>query len=373
MRKVLTLPKTRKRNNFETSLPREACLFFGKIILLKTMPKIVEYLKANWQRVAFVAGLTLIVLSLLLIFVFASMRQGTMVVEPVLNTNTVAVLPTARVYTDLYAVSIDNHVDARPVSGVNQAAIVYEVPVEGNITRYLAFFERGARVPLIGPVRSARLYFLDLMTQYGVSFFFHFGGSPEALAKIDSIASLQQINKDGMGAGGNLFWRDDKRDAPHNAYTSSDNVHKAFDARLGASHQTEAWLMAGEPDIALRGDDGAKINLPIDYNPVWVYNKTENIYRRMVKGADEKDRDGATITAKNVIVLRMDVSVIDEVGRLKVGIAGRGQATVYHNGKTEDATWVAGADNSVPVRFYAADGSEIVLTNGNVWVEVVKK
>jgi hypothetical protein len=342
------------------------------------MNNIIEYLKKNWQKVSLVTGLALIVLSAASFLAIASMHNKNIAKAPGSSSdaNTPASSAAVRTYVDLYAVSIDNHVDARPASGINKAAFVYETPVEGNITRFLAFFERGIKVAQIGPVRSARMYLLDWITQYGVSYFFHYGGSPEAMAKIASTTWLKQVDKDGTGSGGSLFWRDEKGTAPHNAYTSSDNAAKLFDARLGAAQKVGAWLMENDPEIAARGTNGQKVSVQISttasYIPVWIYNSSTNLYERTVNDKVEKDSDGTVITAKNIIVVSTDISVIDAVGRLKVTTSDEGLAIIYRNGKSENATWKI-TDPAAPPRFYRVDGTEAVFTNGNVWVEVVKK
>lgn len=346
------------------------------------MDKIIEYLKNNWQRTAIIAGAVLIVLSAGSVAVLSMARSRQFNHQPaVSNSNNNAPVSvsaaTVRTYADLYAVSIDNHVDARPVSGINQAVIVYETPVEGDITRFLAFFERGTTVAQIGPVRSARLYLLDWVTQLGAAAFFHFGGSPEAMAQLATNVSLGAINNDGAGAAGNLFWRDAGRQAPHNAYTSSGNADKFFAARVGSANVTSGWLMAPDPDLSARGADGQKVAAPLSstaaYSPVWIYDQMQNVYRRTVKGQVEKDAAGAAITAKNIIAISTDVSVIDNDGRLKIATSGKGAARIYRNGTQQDVTWEKSDAGATPVRFYAADGSEAVLTAGSVWLEVVRK
>ena len=344
------------------------------------MKKTFDYLKKHWRLSALIAGGVLIVISVGSFLLLASMRSKSMALAPApianANTNSSATAPAPRIYAGLYAVSIDNMVDARPASGINQAAFVYEAPVEGGITRFLAFFEHGAQAPKIGPVRSARMYFLDWVADWGAGAFFHFGGSPEAMARIAATPSLKSIDYDGALSGGSLFQRDATRSAPHNAYTSSDNADKAVFVQSG-NVSSSAWLMEDEPDISARGADGGKVMPAMSndsaYNPVWVYSSATNIYTRTIKGQVEKDADGAPVTAKNIIVVSADVSVIDAVGRLKIGTAGSGAAIVYRNGQSEDMTWSESADNYASPSFATAKGSAAVLTAGNVWIEVVKK
>lgn len=340
------------------------------------MNDIIIYLKGHWQKSAIVGGIALVVLSMVAILFLSTMRIRS-IAHTAANTNSqepVFVKPTVRTYTDLFAVSIDNMVDARPASGIDQATLVYEMPVEGDITRLLAVFERGTEVKEIGPVRSARPYLLDWVSGLGPSLFLHFGGSPEALSRIASSASLKQVDRDGMGNAASGFWRDDSRDMPHNAYTSSEKVEKMFAIRSGEPRTVAAWLMAPEPDAPARGA-GETFTVPLStsasYRPEWRYDAAKNVYIRYSRGKQELTRDGAAVEAKNVIVMQTDVKSLDAVGRLKITTAGQGHATVYRNGEKVDGTWNA-AEGTL-AKFYGGDGNEVVLTEGNVWVEVVKK
>jgi hypothetical protein len=343
------------------------------------MSNIFKYLKDHWRIVALTAGGAFLVISTGSFLILANLRSKSMALAPApgananANVNAPGAAPAPRTYAGLYAVSIDNQVDARPASGINQAAFVYEAPVEGGITRFLAFFERGVQAPKIGPVRSARMYFLDWVADWGAGAFFHFGGSPEASARIAATPSLGAVDEDGTLSGGKFFQRDAQRLAPHNAYTSSSDAEKA----LPANGSTAAWFMADDPDISARGTDGGKVMPALSndstYDPVWIYSSATNIYTRTIKGQVEKDADGAPVTAKNVVIMSADVSVIDADGRLKIGTAGSGNAVIYRNGQSEDVTWNESADNSGPPSFSTVKGAAAVLTAGNVWIEVVRK
>jgi hypothetical protein len=68
------------------------------------------------------------------------------------------VTSTEKVAPQVVAVMVDNHVDARAQLGLIDASVVYEAPVEGNITRFMALYDAGDTIEEIGPVRSARAY-----------------------------------------------------------------------------------------------------------------------------------------------------------------------------------------------------------------------
>jgi len=121
-------------------------------------------------------------------------------------------------------VMIENHYDSRPVAGLEKASIIYETIIEGGITRFLAVFDGGVSAKRIGPVRSARPFFIDMAEEWdGV--YFHAGGSPEALAEL-KFSDLDRVNE--ISADGVFFWRDISKLPPHNLYTSSILMERAI-------------------------------------------------------------------------------------------------------------------------------------------------
>jgi hypothetical protein len=120
-------------------------------------------------------------------------------------------------------VIIENHGDARPQSGLNNADLIYETVAEGGITRFLAIFH-STPASEIGPVRSARDYFAELANEWGV-LFAHVGGSDEVLAQ---LAQKQYKNIDSLNEFffGKYFRRVKTRAAPHNTYTSHSELNQ---------------------------------------------------------------------------------------------------------------------------------------------------
>ncbi len=130
-----------------------------------------------------------------------------------LNGSELVVMPTR-----LFAVAIDNGPNAEPQSGLNDAELLIEVPVEGGITRFLAFFYH--EMPeKIGPVRSARHYVIPL-AQGMQAIYIHCGQSPLAKQYFEDY-DVEHINEFFHSAA---FWRDDSRKAPVNLYTSYEKL-----------------------------------------------------------------------------------------------------------------------------------------------------
>src|SRR5262249_5888519 len=126
-----------------------------------------------------------------------------------------------------YIVMIDNHPDAYPQTGIDHALVVFEALAEFGITRFMAVYAPGVGpdAPAIGPVRSARLYFVQwAMGLRGV--YAHAGGSPQGLAlaqSTDKITNLDAL----LRSGGAYFARSKKHFAPHNLFTSSADLASA--------------------------------------------------------------------------------------------------------------------------------------------------
>lgn len=265
------------------------------------------------------------------------------------------------------AVMVENHIDARPLSGPAKAQVVIEAPVEGGITRFMLLFDATSTVDEIGPVRSARPYFVDWAHGWR-ALYAHVGGSPEALQKIGGLTSF--ANLDEMSSRGYAFWRSKTRYAPHNTYTSSEFLARVFeDGRMPTSTAPISWHAQNLATSTDRGDVRS-ISIPYggSYNVAWKYDKEIGLYTRSQGGRIQKDRDGTTVEAENVIVIKTESQVLDDVGRLRLRTVGSGEAVAYRDGNKFNVRWkrVAGE----PMVFEGTDGSEFLLSRGRTWIQV---
>lgn len=105
------------------------------------------------------------------------------------------------------AVMVNNHEAARPQYGIAQADILYEIPVEGDITRLMALYADYTKVPQICPIRSCRYYFPALSQGYDA--FYVNWGIDDGIA--DYLEALQLDQYDGIYNAGGLFGRDENR------------------------------------------------------------------------------------------------------------------------------------------------------------------
>ncbi len=267
------------------------------------------------------------------------------------------------------SVMIDNQLDAQPWSGVDQASLVIESPVEGGITRLMAFFDPSLPTStVIGPVRSARPYFVDWAKAWAAGYA-HVGGSPEALEKIKKLGNTFS-NIDEM-ANSTTFYRDRTKPAPHNVYSTIDQLALTMERRYGTSTADyTAWRfepLATSTDAVI---SASSIRIPYggSYSITWRYDADLGLYRRLRGTTVQKTREGKELLAANVAVIKTDSQVLDDKGRLSVRTVGSGDAVLYRAGKKYSARW-SRAQNEL-IRFEGADGSEYPLTAGTTWIEV---
>lgn len=270
------------------------------------------------------------------------------------------------------AVSVENYPDARPQSGLSQASIVYEAITEGGITRYLAIF--GPKdVTEIGPIRSARLFFMDFVKEYD-AFFAHAGGNEDALAKMDSYG-IKDLNH-----SESYFWRDYKGSSvasEHTLYSSTDKLYsyaksKKFDTET--SSFTALKFKTDGPAAAV--GKGVEIDFSSDsYKVRWNYDPTKNQYLRFLAGKADVDRTNSEqLSAKNI--------VIQTVGRTFQPTGsygsqnyvfqntGTGQAYILRDGQVIKATWKKASLND-RTKYFDEAGAEIQFNPGNTWYEIV--
>ncbi len=269
------------------------------------------------------------------------------------------------------AVVVENHPDARPQSGLNSASLVYETFAEGGITRFLAFFQENEPKE-IGPVRSARVYFVEWATSYR-AIFAHVGGNIEALEMIPKL-NIEDVNQFYFSK---YFWRDNTRYAPHNVYTTIQKLYDAVKSKNKETTDKNISSFVFKKDIEKEKRPIANsftVFFNQSYAVTYNYLPEDNYYyRNMLKSAQKDKTSGEQIKAKNVIVCYSDFSY----GKTKIGeqktiirTTGSGTANFFIDGVKTEGKWSRINSSSI-TRFYNTDGTELKLNPGTTWVEFV--
>lgn len=278
----------------------------------------------------------------------------------------------AEALPQVVAVMIDNHPTARPQSGLAKARVVYEAPVEGGMTRYLALFEAKDAVDMVGPVRSARVYLIDWIQEYGRPLYLHAGGSPGALAAIRARNIFEAEEQNGT----NYYWRSEDRLPPHNLYTSSAGWQKALAESAAGKPMPvgSGWKFAPSLGNANKKLLPQLISINFDASNIvsWLFDPARALYARSINAEKQSDASGAPIMARNVIVQEVAMKTIDDDGRQELATIGKGTARIFKNGEAISGSWKKGSLTG-RTRFYDAKGKEVALAPGVTWVEIVAK
>jgi hypothetical protein len=281
-------------------------------------------------------------------------------------------------------VQIENDPKARPQTGMSQADIVYECFMETrSVTRFQCVFNDN--IPdKVGPVRSVRLYFIDIAQEYKGMLVF-WGGPTSTKANVNpKLASakksgniLEEISDlDGkytQGSKYDIFSRDKKRAAPHNGYANPQNVLPLFTEPVEpVSH----FRFNADADYSPYED---VTSLEIKYtgsskncNALYTYDPDAKNYKRFEGGEPFIDAgNNQQIAVRNVIVqYAKTVDLGTSHHHINILLIGSGNADVYVAGKHIKATWERPTESDV-TKFYDENGNEIQLLPGNTWVQEV--
>ena len=305
-------------------------------------------------------------------------------------------------------VMIENSTDARPQSGLNSADILYEAVVEGGITRFGAVYYCGvaAQDTIVGPVRSARTTFVNMASEYNYPLYTHVGGancgsSDSRTCTTDKrVQALEQINQYGWGGvkGNDLnqfsigfptFWRDYERlgrtvATEHTMYSSTEKLWKYAAGRGWTNKSPDGkadWKDKFAPfifkDDAKEKGTVNKISFGFwesykDFDVVWSYDQTNNLYTRENGGSAHKDlNNDSTLTAKVVVVqFTKELGPLDEHKHMLYEIIGTGKGLVFQDGVATEATW-SKKDREARTVWSDAKGKKLSFNRGKIVFEIL--
>lgn len=284
------------------------------------------------------------------------------------------------------AVMINNHVDARPPWGLSQADIVYEAVAEGGISRFLAIFH--AQLPVkVGPVRSARRYYVDWAKEYD-AWYAHWGGAATANEAnvYDYMRTIFVSSLDEMwaGSGADLaFDRDlDRADTAaweHTGFARPERLYelayRQYSDQVREFRPITAWKFKDDLPQSERPEGGSVSfnfwDLP-DFLVRWEYDPDTNSYRRFQGGQAQLEAlDGEPSRAKNVVVVFMtETALLDDKAHLLYKTLGKGVAKIFLDGQVIEASW-SRPDLTSRTRFFDKTGAEVSFNRGSIWIEVL--
>ncbi|NND84320.1 MAG: DUF3048 domain-containing protein [Acidimicrobiia bacterium] len=268
------------------------------------------------------------------------------------------------------AVKVDNHWDARPQSGLAAADAVYELLVEGGLTRFIALFHQSDS-SYLGPNRSGRPTDPTLVAPLDATFVIS-GAQSWVQSRIRSFdVSL-------IGEEPPASFRIPERSAPHNLYVDT-TLHRELADQRGYDDVAPAPLFSfGQHQgtstataVTLEwSDDMDDVTWHFDGSGYLRYNGTSPHREVAQQGAAE-----TTVKAETLVILFADqYSACPSAGQEgscvpSMDTVGSGRAIVVHNGGAAEGTW-SRDDASAPFTLTKDDGETLFVPAGKLWISI---
>lgn len=282
------------------------------------------------------------------------------------------------------AVMIDNNTHAWPHSGINSAYCIYEMEVEGGESRLMALFKNKKDIDKVGPIRSARHYFLNYALEHD-AIYTHIGQSPKAESDLRTL-NMADINgqwydsmKPRNNANNKEFWREKSKVRPHNAYTTIAHIFEAAKERKYniESEKGQVFKYSVDPITLDKETSKAATKITAGYaggtnnRTVFNYDEEKKEYTKTSKGVkqiDELTKEPYTI--KNLIILKANTTHIDDK-RLDVANVGTLEGYYITNGRAEKIA-AKKESRSAKTKYFDETGKEIVFNDGRTYIMVIR-
>jgi Protein of unknown function (DUF3048) N-terminal domain/Protein of unknown function (DUF3048) C-terminal domain len=256
---------------------------------------------------------------------------------------------------------IDNVAQARPPTGLQDADIVYLLPVEGGLSRIMAVFS--SRIPpVVGPVRSSREEDVKLLRQFGKPAF-AFSGAQPALLPVVEHARIADLYAGRVGG----YFRDNSRVAPYNLYARTRTLlHEAPHASLAR----DIGFRFGSAPPGGKRAHSYSVSYRAAHFTFWWSHK-QHRWLASMDGRLARSANGHLLGGRTVVIqyTRVRTSVFRELGiRPPYAVTvGHGKAVVLRNGRAYHASWSRPTKNG-GTKFTLPGGHRMLFARGQVWV-----
>ncbi len=310
-------------------------------------------------------------------------------------------------------VTIENHEDARPQSGLSRTDVVYEAVAEGGITRFMGIYYCEATEPYsgkydLGPVRSARTYFLDWASEYSdYPLYVHVGGAhcssdgsycttdkrAQALEQISQYGWLEPAHRSDMNQFA-LSYKECRREpdrtgesraTEHTMYCDSNALWAVAESRDLAAENKEGdswdenfrqWKFKDGAELVKRGEV-SKIEFDFwedysGYHVQWNYDKEKNLYFRLNGSQEQKDFNNGQPLSAGVVIIQFtkEIGPVDDSKHMLYTTIGQGKALIFQDGEVVEGKWSKEARKERTI-FTDSKGKEIEFSRGRIWIEVL--
>jgi len=303
--------------------------------------------------------------------------------EPILdgvNPLTGMPLESAKERNKPLAISLSNVPEALPMNGVSKADIIYEVPVEGGLTRMLAFYQDFSNVPKAGSIRSARHYTAEIAHSYD-AIFITAGGSPQAYSEVrrEGITHFDEVG----GSRREIFFRDRGRvpgrrfESLHSVVITNERIERWFpEYDIDLIHDRDwdqglVFVEDGTPEGGRRATE-AVVRFSSGKSSTFTYDTATNAYRLRQFNRDFIDANNdVKPDFTNIIVIKTRVTMLgDGTNRRNVVTVGEGEGYYINGGSYIEIEWSRG-EKDAPYKYTLKNGSPLELGQGKTFIGII--
>ena len=275
------------------------------------------------------------------------------------------------------AIMINNVKNALPQYGIGSADIIYEVPVEGGITRLMAVFNDYTNVPRVCSIRSCRYYYPVLALGMD-AVYVHWGMDP-SIAK-ETLNRLGINRFDGGSIGSEFFSRDPERlkkyDLEHTGFFDGTRLPEAmkkykYRTEREASYGDTLFSFSSTPlTNAGTPSTSVVVSYSNSYFSTFTYDAGTQTYKKQHSGQPHMDSStGTQLEFKNVLVLQTNIKNFTNSKLMDVELKG-GTGKYISNGVAIDIKW-SKANEKAKIVLTKADGSKLELNQGKTYIGLV--
>lgn len=277
-----------------------------------------------------------------------------------------SMVPTGNSSSPLVAAIIENHLDARlHQRGLPEAIAVFEMIVEGDITRFLAIYRADDLPDIIGPLRSLRLHFLSAASIYR-PLFLHIGGNSLAYDLLRAHPEL--THHDGIRYDGKTYQRDTSIPAPHNLFIVRDTLKEVLKETKGLREVPLPLFPLGNT-VPESAKNALAITVDLyspDHNVTYTYDVFEKRYRRSIEGSPRQSFPA------NILVLEMEVQGYGTPGAIPwTKTFGRGRLLFATRGKMIEGHWSREEEGAFTLK--DAQGNALPFSRGQTWIMAIPR
>lgn len=276
------------------------------------------------------------------------------------------------------AIMINNLPKAMPQYGISAADVVFEITVEGGLSRMMALYGDYTQVPKVCSVRSCRKYFPELAEGFDAVYVCS-GMSSDVKEYINTLGLTLY---EGDQATGGLFGRDQaRRDAgyslEHTMYFDGTGLAAAMASRgertdIDADKTDAAFNFAAQTVVPTGGTCNS---VTVDFGALTAtlnYDAATNTYLKQLNGNDQVDGvTGEQLAFTNVIIMETKVGQDANGKDRTIDWTGGKDAVAYYisNGAMQQIYWVKDSIES-RIIFYDMDGNELAINTGKTYIAI---